>query len=171
MALVKKKTKRRKQILGFFLFFKKKVPSWPGDNSVQWLSRVQLFVTPWTAACQASLSIMNSRSLLKLKSIESVVPVTVVTIISQGLPPGSGHSLEDSLPGSIHQRISSEKQPQRTGQRGGMSPGGERNRKEGMGGLVQCELGDLGLGASLALNQLYPPWLSGHLPGSQDTCL
>ena len=35
---------------------------------------VQLFVTPWTSACQASLSITNSRSLPKLMSIESVVP-------------------------------------------------------------------------------------------------
>ena len=41
---------------------------------VQSLSHVQLFVTPWTAACQASLSITNSRSLLKLMSIESVMP-------------------------------------------------------------------------------------------------
>ena len=38
------------------------------------LSRVQLFSTPWTAARQASLSITNSRSLLKLTSIELVVP-------------------------------------------------------------------------------------------------
>ena len=38
------------------------------------LSRVQLFETPWTAACQASLSITNSQSLLKLMSIESVMP-------------------------------------------------------------------------------------------------
>ena len=43
-------------------------------NSVQSLSHVQLFATPWTAACQASLSITNSRSLLKLMSIESVMP-------------------------------------------------------------------------------------------------
>ena len=43
-------------------------------NSVQSLSRVQLFVTPWTAARQASLSITNSWSLLKLMSIESVMP-------------------------------------------------------------------------------------------------
>ena len=35
---------------------------------------VQLFATPWTAACQAFLSITNSRSLLKLMSIESVMP-------------------------------------------------------------------------------------------------
>ena len=41
--------------------------------SVQSLSHVQLFVTPWTAAHQASLSITNSRSLLKLMSIESVM--------------------------------------------------------------------------------------------------
>ena len=43
-------------------------------NSVQSLSRVQFFATPWTAACQASLSITNSRSLLKLLSIELVIP-------------------------------------------------------------------------------------------------
>ena len=42
--------------------------------SVQSLSRVQLFVTPGTAACQASLSFTNSWSLLKLMSIESVMP-------------------------------------------------------------------------------------------------
>ena len=42
--------------------------------SVQLLSRVQLFATPWTAACQASLSFINSQSLLKLMSIESVMP-------------------------------------------------------------------------------------------------
>ena len=41
---------------------------------VQSLSRVWLFVTPWTAACQASLSITNSQSLFKLMSIESVMP-------------------------------------------------------------------------------------------------
>ena len=42
--------------------------------SVQLLSCVQLFATPWTAACQASLAITNSQSLLKLMSIESVMP-------------------------------------------------------------------------------------------------
>ena len=40
----------------------------------QLLTHVQLFATPWTAACQASLSITNSRTLLKLMSIESVMP-------------------------------------------------------------------------------------------------
>ena len=43
-------------------------------SSVQSLSRVWLFVTTWTAAHQASLSIKNSQSLLKLMSIESVMP-------------------------------------------------------------------------------------------------
>ena len=43
-------------------------------GSVQLFSHVQLFATPWTAACQASLSITNSRILLKLRSIESVMP-------------------------------------------------------------------------------------------------
>ena len=45
-----------------------------GFSSVQSLSHLQLFVTPWTAARQASLSITNSQSLLKLMSIESVMP-------------------------------------------------------------------------------------------------
>ena len=44
------------------------------SSSVQSLSCVQLFATPWTAACQSSLSITNSRSLPKLKFIESVMP-------------------------------------------------------------------------------------------------
>ena len=43
-------------------------------SSVQSLSCVQLFATPWTAACQASLSITNSRSLPKLMSTELVMP-------------------------------------------------------------------------------------------------
>ena len=42
-------------------------------SSVQSLSHVRLFVTPWTAACQASLSITNSWTLLKFMSIESVM--------------------------------------------------------------------------------------------------
>ena len=43
-------------------------------SSVQLLSHVRLFATPWTAACQVSLYITNSRSLLKLMSIELVMP-------------------------------------------------------------------------------------------------
>ena len=43
-------------------------------SSIQLLNRVRLFVTPWTAAHQASLSNTNSQSLLKLMSIELVMP-------------------------------------------------------------------------------------------------
>ena len=43
-------------------------------SSVQSLSHVRLFATPWTTAHQASLPITNSRSLLKLMSIESMMP-------------------------------------------------------------------------------------------------
>ena len=43
-------------------------------SSVQSLSHVRLFVTPWIAAHQASLSITNSQSLLKLMSVELVIP-------------------------------------------------------------------------------------------------
>ena len=46
----------------------------PAFSSVQLLSRVQLFATPWTTARQASLSITNSLSLLNLMSIASVIP-------------------------------------------------------------------------------------------------
>ena len=51
-----------------------KQPSSQVDLQFQSLSRVQFFATPWTAAHQASLSIGNSWSLLKLMSIESVMP-------------------------------------------------------------------------------------------------
>ena len=43
-------------------------------SSVQSLSRIRLFATLWTAACQASLSITNPQSLLKLMSVVSVMP-------------------------------------------------------------------------------------------------
>ena len=48
--------------------------------SGQSLSRVQFFVTPWTAACQASLTITNSQSLLKLMSIELVMPSNLLIL-------------------------------------------------------------------------------------------
>ena len=47
---------------------------WFKFSSVQLLSRVRLFTTPWTAAHQVSLSIINSQSLLKLIPIESMMP-------------------------------------------------------------------------------------------------
>ena len=48
--------------------------SWRKASSIHLLSHVRLFVTPWTAARQASLSITNSQSLIKLLSIASVMP-------------------------------------------------------------------------------------------------
>ena len=56
-------------------------------SSAQSLSHVQLFVTPWTAAHQASLSITNSRSLLKLMSLESVMPSNHLILCCPLLPP------------------------------------------------------------------------------------
>ena len=56
-------------------------------NSVQSISGVRLFVTPWTIACQASLSITNSWSLLKLMSIESVMPSNNIILFHPILPP------------------------------------------------------------------------------------
>ena len=55
--------------------------------SVQSLSRVQLFVTPWTAARQASLFITNSQNLLKLMSIELVMPSNHLILCCPLLPP------------------------------------------------------------------------------------
>ena len=59
-------------------------------SSVQSLSHVQLFATPWAAARQASLSISNSQSLLKLMSIESVMPSNYLILCSPPfLPPST----------------------------------------------------------------------------------
>ena len=61
------------QVIFYFNFFL--AISYPFQfSSVQWLSHVRLFGTPWTATCQASMSITTSRGLLKLMSIESVMP-------------------------------------------------------------------------------------------------
>ena len=58
-------------------------------NSVQLLSHVQFFVTPWTVACQASLSITNSQSLPKLMSIELVIPSNHLILCRPRLLPPS----------------------------------------------------------------------------------
>ena len=55
-------------------------------SSVQLLSRVRLFVTPWTAAFQTTLSITNSQSLLKLMFIESVMPSNHLILCHPLLP-------------------------------------------------------------------------------------
>ena len=62
---------------------------WARINSVQLLSHVQLFVTPWTTAHQASLSITNSQSLPKLMSIKSVTPSNHLTLCGPLLLPPS----------------------------------------------------------------------------------
>ena len=72
---------REYKVLGWYLLlslisYKLNTTMW---SSVRWspvqpLSHVQLFATPWTTACQASLSIANFWSLLKLMSIELVMP-------------------------------------------------------------------------------------------------
>ena len=58
-------------------------------SSVQSLSCVQLFATPWTAARQASLSITNSQSLLKLVSIEPMMPSNHLILCRPHLLPPS----------------------------------------------------------------------------------
>ena len=65
-------------------------------SSVQSLSRVWLFATPWIAARQASLSITNSRSLLKLMPIESVMPSSHLFLLSSP-PPVSNPSQHQGL--------------------------------------------------------------------------
>ena len=67
-----------------------KCSGYPGINSVQSLS-VQLFATPWISACQASLSITNSRSSLRLTSIESVMTFHPLSSPSPPTPNPSQH--------------------------------------------------------------------------------
>ena len=62
-------------------------------SSLQSLSHVRLFATPWTAACQASLSIMNSQSLPKLMPIESVMPSNHLILCYPLLPPSNYPSI------------------------------------------------------------------------------
>ena len=62
--------------------------------SVQSLSRVWLFATAWTALCQASLSITNSQNLLKLMSIESVMPSNHLILCRLLLPPSIFSSIK-----------------------------------------------------------------------------
>ena len=72
------------------------------SHSVQSLSRVRLFPTPWIAACQASLSITNSWSLPKPMSIESVMPSSHLILchpllFPPPIPPGIGVFSNDSI--------------------------------------------------------------------------
>ena len=74
---------------------------------VQLLSHFQLFVTPWTAARQASLSFTISQSLLKLMSIEAVMPSNHLTPFSSCLQsfPASGSFLMSLLIASVGQSV------------------------------------------------------------------
>ena len=76
--------------------------NWYIISSVQSLSRVRLFATPWIAACQASLSITNSRILLKLMSIESVMPSSHL-ILCCPLPDPSQHQGLFQRVNSLHE--------------------------------------------------------------------
>jgi len=67
-------------------------------SSVQLLNHVWLFATPWIAAPQASLSITNFRSSLKLTSIESVMPSSHPHPLSSPSPPAPNPSQHQSFP-------------------------------------------------------------------------
>ena len=74
-------------------------------SSLQLLSHVQLFTTPWTAARQASLSITNSWSLLKFMSIELVIPSNHLILCHPLLlPPSIFPSIKVFLNESVHIR-------------------------------------------------------------------
>ena len=76
-------------------------------SSIQSLSCVWIFATPWTTACQAYLSINNSRSLLKLMSIKSVMPIQPSHPLSSPSPPAPNPSQHQGLFqwGSFHQGL------------------------------------------------------------------
>ena len=68
------------------------------DRSDQLLSRVWLLMIPWITTCQASLSITNSRSSLRLMSIESVMPSSHLILLSSPSPPAPNPSQHQSFP-------------------------------------------------------------------------
>ena len=74
-------------------FFSCDISVWAWFSSVQSLSCVWLFATPWTAACQASLSITNSQSLLKLVYIKSVMLFNCLILCRPLLLPAIFHSI------------------------------------------------------------------------------
>ena len=66
-------------------------------SSVQLLSCDQLFVTPWTAPCQVSLSITNSQSLLRLMSTETVISLSSLLLLPSIFPSIKVFSSESAL--------------------------------------------------------------------------
>ena len=85
MSLAKKRTKHVFFLCALYLC--SKMISYTCISSVQLLSHIWLFATPWTAAHQASQSITSSPSLLKLMSIESVMPSNHLILLSSPSPP------------------------------------------------------------------------------------
>ena len=75
------------------------------SQSVQSLSHVRLFATPWTAVCQASLSITNSQSLLKFMSIESMMPSNHLILCRPLLVPSTFPNIRVFFNLSQHQGI------------------------------------------------------------------
>ena len=92
-----KKYKRRKKI---YKINPKQLRKWQ-FSSVQSLSCVRLFVTPWTIARQASLSITNSWSFPKLTSIDSVMPSNHLILCRPLLPPSIFPSIRISSNESV----------------------------------------------------------------------
>ena len=80
----------------FCMFITKAGTSQVQFSSVQSFSRIRLFVIPWIAAHQASLSITNSRSLPKLLSIKSVMPSSYLILLSPS-PPAPNPSQHQGL--------------------------------------------------------------------------
>ena len=80
-ALTCKSSETSEWVEGIYLFRESSVePGLVQFSSVQLFSRIWLFAIPWTAAHPTSLSITNSRSLLRLMSIESVIPFNHLTL-------------------------------------------------------------------------------------------
>ena len=75
--------KSQRELKNILNLIKKKI------SSVQSLSHVRLFASPWTVACQASLSITHSQSLLKIMSIVSVMPSNHLSLCQSLLLPPS----------------------------------------------------------------------------------
>ena len=87
------------RIVGWFstVWATREALCYPQIRSDQSLSRVELFATPWIAARQASLSIINSRSSLRLTSIESMMPIQPSHPLSSPSPPAPNPSQHQSL--------------------------------------------------------------------------
>ena len=112
-------------------------------TSVQLLSRVRLFVIPWTAACQASPSITNSWSLLKLMSIESVVPSNHLILCHPLLLPPS---IFPSIRVFSNESVLCIRWPKYWSFSFSISPSSEYSGPISLSTLKACDLGQISLG-------------------------